>query len=206
MASKQPAKYNWECVVWVESLPSLDLIYEFGVKGYLSPVHNMDGGKPHYHWIICYDRQVTYDTVKSQLIEDGLWNGDEYTGCVNRLMYVRDMSTRARYLCHLDEPHKFHYAPEDVRCIGGTDYSKYLYYGEERIDTDMSIVKIIEKYRCRSFSQLVNYSIYVNRTIYKTIVGRANFWSNYLRSLAMDSNSIEMQNTIDERRGKENDN
>lgn len=197
--SKSVSKYNWECVVWVESLPSLDLIYDFGVKGYLSPVHNMDGGKPHYHWILCYSRQVTYDQVMSQLIEDGL------DGCVNTVRYVRDMDTRARYLCHLDERHKFHYSPEDVQCIGGTDYSKYLYYGEERIDTDMSIVKIIEKYRCRSFSQLVNYSIYVNRNIYKTIVGRANFWSNYLRSLAMDSNSIEMQNTIDERRSKSND-
>lgn len=199
MASKSVAKYNWECVVWVESLPSLDLIYDFGVKGYLSPVHNMDGGKPHYHWILCYTRQVSYDTVMEQLREDGL------DACVNTVRYVRDMDTRARYLCHLDEPHKFHYSPEDVKCIGGTDYSKYLYYGEERIDTDMSIVKIIEKYRCRSFAQLVNYSIFVNRSIYKTIAGRANFWSSYIRSLAMDSNSIEMQNAINERRGKESD-
>ena len=186
-------------MVWVSSLPSLDLIYDFGVKGFLSPVHNMDGGDPHYHWILCYDRQVSYETVMQQLAEDGL------SGCVNTVKYVRDMSTRARYLCHMDEPHKFHYSQEDVRCIGGTDYSQYLYYGVERIDSDLSIVKIIEKYHCRSFAQLVNYSIYVNRNIYKTVVGRSNFWSSYLKSLAMDSNSMEMQNTINERRGKESD-
>ena len=51
--------YQWEGVLWPENYESLDhavkALLDFGVKGYISPLHNDDGGKIHYHFIWCFD-------------------------------------------------------------------------------------------------------------------------------------------------------
>ena len=99
--------YNWECVVWIDSLNNIGQITDdFGVAGYLSPIHNMDGGRPHLHWIMCYDRQRTYDQVMYDIELAGL------SGAVNTVKYVKSLSTRCRYLCHLDTPKKYQYSTD----------------------------------------------------------------------------------------------
>lgn len=197
--------YNWECVVWYSSLGSVQQLADFSVKGYLSPLHNLDGGDFHYHWILCFDREKSYNQVMQMLREDRLAKPEDYEGedvfPINTVKYVRDMTTRARYLCHLDETNKAHYDINQVRCFGGMDYSKYLNYTTDKVEDDLSLFQIIRKYNCTSYSQLVRYCAYVSKTYYKSVVGRCGFWSAYLRSLGMDSRSAEMENIIIEKEG-----
>lgn len=186
--------YNWECVVWKKSLESKDLIYDFRVKGYLSPLHDKDGGEPHYHWILCFDSLKSYDQIMDMINESGL------SSAVNTVRYVRDLTSSARYLCHLDERKKFHYDPEYVECIGGTSYSKYLEYETDKALEDLSLIELIKKYRIRSYTQLVDYCIYVAKQHYRSVVGRCGFWSAYIRGMN-DPISQEAEAIIDEKRG-----
>lgn len=191
--------YQWEAVIWLESAPSnlIDIIVdEFGVKGFLSPVHKSKNEKYHYHWLLCYDSAKSYQQVMDDITSAGL------DSCVNTVQYVKDLTTRARYLCHLDSKTKEHYSPSDVICIGGTTYDKFLEYTVDKLNDDLSVIELIDRYKCRSYAQLVKYCIYCNRDYYRSVVGRCGFWSAYIRSLAMDSNSNEMQIIIDEKRGK----
>lgn len=190
--------YNWECVVWPDNLESLEQIFDFRVKGYLSPLHDMDGGKPHYHWIMCFDSLKSYDQIM-QMIEES-----ELSSAVNTVRYVRDLTSSARYLCHLDERKKFHYNPELVQCIGGTSYSKYLQYETDKALEDLSLIELIDKYRIRSYTQLVKYCIYVGTQYYKSVVGRCGFWSAYIRGFN-DPISNEAQSIIDEKKGIRNE-
>ena len=196
MASRS---YNWECVVWKQSLESQDLIYDFRVKGYLSPLHDKDGGDPHYHWIMCFDSLKSYDQVMQMIEEGGL------SECVNTVRYVRDLTSSARYLCHLDEKKKFHYDPVYVECLGGVSYSKFLEFETDKALDDMSIIGIIRKYRIRSYAQLVDYCIYVKREHYRSVSGRCGFWSAYIRSIG-DSRSYELDNIINEKVGLSDEN
>lgn len=190
--------YNWECVVWTENLQSLDQIFDFRVKGYLSPLHDMDGGKPHYHWIMCFDSLKSYDQIMEMIKESDL------DAAVNTVRYVRDLTSSARYLCHLDERKKFHYNPEYVQCIGGTSYSKYLDYETDRALEDLTLIELVKKYRIRSYTQLVDYCLYVAKSHYRSVVGRCGFWSAYIRGFN-DPISIEAENAINEKRGIRNE-
>lgn len=196
--------YQWEAVIWNESAPDNLIEYitdEFGVKGFLSPLHQSKNEKFHYHWILCYDSAKTYDAVLMD-IKGTEENPTILAPCINTIQYVKDLTTRARYLCHLDSKSKVHYSPEDVICIGGTSYDKFLEYTVDRLNDDISIIELIDRYNVRSYAQLVKYCLYANQMFYRSVVGRCGFWSAYIRSLAMDSNSMALQNIIDEIRGK----
>lgn len=198
--------YQWEAVVWPEHMDNLDpIIDDFGVKGFLSPLHSMDGGKPHYHWIMCFDSSKTYTQVMDMLVDAGLHSrdpDDEDGSTVNTVRYVKDLTTRARYLCHLDSEKKFHYSPEDVICIGGMSYSQFLDFVSDKVQNDLSLIQMIDKYQLRSYAQLVKYTLYVDKESYRSVVGRCGFWSAYLRSLREDPVNFEIQNIIDEKVGK----
>lgn len=194
--------YQWEAVIWKESAPDnlIDIITDdFGVKGFLSPLHMSKNENFHYHWLLCYDSAKSYSQVMDDIESAGLGS------CINTVQYVKDLTTRARYLCHLDSKSKERYSTEDVICIGGTSYDRFLEYTVDKLNDDLSVIELIDRYRIRSYSQLVRYCIYCNRQLYRSVVGRCGFWSAYVRSLSMDSLSSELENIIDERKSKKDD-
>lgn len=194
--------YNWECVVWEESLNrvgGVDKLIEFGVKGFISPLQDDDGGKNHYHWILCYQRQKSREMVMEEIKEAGL------DGCINMVIPVKDLPTRARYLCHLDELHKTHYDPDLVIAIGGLDYHEYVNTPRDKKRIDKNLFDIIRKYNCTSYSQLVRYCCYVVPEYYSQVTGKCGFWSAYMRSLANDSCSLQMEYDINEKIGVKNE-
>lgn len=196
MASKY---YQWEGVLWPEHYESPDhavqALQDFGVKGYISPLHTDDGGKPHFHFIWCFDSAKTYEQVMLMIEDDGLLG-------INTVKYVKDLTTRARYLTHRDSPDKALYSVEDVICMGGTDYNQFLNVSADKYNDDMTIMEVIDKYKVKSYAQLVRYCAYCSREHYKSVVGRCGFWSAYVKSNANDFNSTEMEYIIAEARGK----
>lgn len=192
--------YQWEGVLWPEHFPTPEdakqALVDFGVKGFISPLQKDDGGKPHFHFIWCFDSQRSYEQVMQFIVDEGLDH------CINTVKYVKDITSRARYLCHLDDKQKALYSPEDVTCIGGLDYTQYLNAVADKYNDDLTLMEIIEKYDVMSYAQLVKYCAYCSREHYKSVVGRCGFWSAYVRSRTNDSISRELQNIIDEKRGK----
>ena len=111
---------NWATVVYPESAPEnwLDILKDYKSPALVSPLHDKDvnpGGelkKSHYHVILMYEGKNSEDTVRSICSSFGGVG----------LEHVKSLRGYARYLCHLDNPEKYQYSPDDVLCISGADF------------------------------------------------------------------------------------
>lgn len=111
---------NWTFVVYPgDSAPDgwLDYLKSLNTKGFVSPLHtdvNPDETekKPHRHVLLMFEGVKSFEQVKA--ITDKLNSPHP--------QYVQSKSGMARYLCHMDNPEKKQYKPEDVICLGGADY------------------------------------------------------------------------------------
>lgn len=111
---------NFATVVYPESAPEnwIDIIRESHINVLISPLHendvNPDGEvkKAHFHVL------VMYETVKT------LEQFEEFRTSFGGVGQEKVNSIRgyARYLCHLDNPEKAQYSPNDVLVIGCEDY------------------------------------------------------------------------------------
>ncbi len=107
-------------LVYLDSAPSdwRTTLSELCVPCFISPLHdqdiNPDGSqkKPHYHVMLMFDGKKSDKQIKE------IWS---LIGGVGEEIIL---STRgyARYLCHLDNPEKAQYDPDQVVMYGGADY------------------------------------------------------------------------------------
>lgn len=110
----------WATIVYPDSAPAdwRDQLIEAHVQAFVSPLHdkdvNPDGSAKKAHWHVL----IMYDSVKSQAQAQVLRDA------IGGVGWEQVASTRgyARYLCHLDNPEKAQYSPEDVVEYGGADY------------------------------------------------------------------------------------
>lgn len=111
---------NFATVVYPESAPEnwLETLSEQCVPCFVSPLHDLDVNpdgelkKAHYHVLFAFDGKKSVEQVQSVA---ALIGG---VGCE----VVQSLRGYARYLCHLDNPEKHQYSPEDVLAFGGIDY------------------------------------------------------------------------------------
>lgn len=112
---------NFATVVYPESAPEnwQQILAEQFVPAFISPLHDKDenpGGemkKPHYHVVIMFEGKKSREQAKELF---------DMIGGVG-VEVVQSIRGYARYLCHLDNPEKAQYSPEDVRCLCGADYT-----------------------------------------------------------------------------------
>ena len=113
-----PTRYrNFATVVYPESAPEnwLEIIAESKTPVFVSPIHDKDinpNGEPkktHYHVMSMNEGKKS----KEQMIE--FFSSFGGVGCE----VVNSLRGYARYLCHLDNPEKAQYNPEDVKAFGG---------------------------------------------------------------------------------------
>lgn len=110
---------NWATVIYPESTPDfLERISNTMIAGFLSPLHEdleedqKTEKKPHYHLLIKFASTKSMEQAKELFAILGGVGAE----CVH------DYRAYSRYLCHLDQPNKKRYDPEDVRSFGGEDY------------------------------------------------------------------------------------
>ena len=112
---------SYATVVYPESAPEnwLDILRDMKFNALVSPLHdsdvNPDSGeikKAHYHVLFLFDGPKTADQAMAVA---------EHIGGVG-LETLNSVRGYARYLCHLDNPEKHQYSPEDVIVIGSEDY------------------------------------------------------------------------------------
>lgn len=111
---------NWTFVIYPgDSAPVnwLDILKSLNTKGFVSPLHtdiNPDDTekKPHRHVLLMFEGKKSFNQV------------NEICKSLNapHPQYVQSKSGMARYLCHLDNPEKKQYRPEEVINLSGADY------------------------------------------------------------------------------------
>ncbi len=111
---------NFGCVVYPESAPEnwLDILSELKLPAFVSPLHDSDidiqgqEKKPHYHVMIMFEGKKSRDQVTQIFSQIG------GVGCE----IVNSIRGYARYLCHMDNPEKHQYNPDDIVAFAGADY------------------------------------------------------------------------------------
>ena len=154
---KGPSKCRgWLCVVYPESAPDdwIQILASIGAQALISPLHdqdlNADGEvkKPHYHVILLWDGPTTKSNA--QAVVD-LIRG---VGC----FAMATLRGAARYLCHLDNPEKHRYNPEDVKQLGGLVYDDIINSASDDLLTLYEIFDWIDENVCVSFRQFMIYA------------------------------------------------
>lgn len=111
---------NFATVVYPESAPEgwIDILSDLHIPSFISPLHDSDINptgdkkKPHYHVMIMFEGVKTLEQAAE------VFTQISGVGCE----VVQSLRGYARYLCHLDNPDKFQYDPEQVRALCGADF------------------------------------------------------------------------------------
>ena len=147
---------NFACVVYPESAPEnwYDILVEHFIPAFISPLHDNDinpGGepkKPHYHIMLMYDGVKTTEQAKE--VFDSIGG----VGCE----IVQSLRGYARYLCHLDNPEKHQYSPEDVKMLCGSDYMGVIGLAIDKYKAIGEMIDWCVEYNIISYSQLLEYA------------------------------------------------
>lgn len=146
---------NWATVVYPDSAPEnwLELLGELCIPCFVSPLHdsdvNPDGEvkKAHWHVLLMYDSVKESTQVQENI---SVFSG---VGCEK----VGSLRGYARYLCHLDNPEKCQYSPEDVKSFGGADYITTIGLVTDKYVAIADIIDYCDTYGVVSYAQLLRY-------------------------------------------------
>lgn len=114
---------------------------------------NEDGTpkKPHWHVM------VLFDSLKSKRQARELFDSIGGVGVEN----IQSSRGYARYLCHLDNPEKVQYNPDDVECFGGVNYKEFI-LSTQQYEENMfcEIIDFCEENDVVSFYKLMMFARY----------------------------------------------
>lgn len=149
---------NWCAVVYPDSAPAdwKMLLDNLNVKWACSPLHDKDTDddeqlkKAHWHIVICYSGNKSFDQVKDDLAE---------IKCPIPQV-CRDVKSSVRYFIHKDHPHKFQYDVSDIECYGGFDISDVFNPSKsEKVEMFREIITYIRENDVQEFFDLMNYAM-----------------------------------------------
>lgn len=150
-------------LIWLDSAPSdwLERISDLGYECLISPLHDKDvledgtAKKAHYHCFFLFPGKKTAD--QCQYIADYVSGQSNYP-----YLFVPDRKVHARYLCHLDSPHKHRYPLVEVVQVNGASILKWASDDDKDQQDDEilnDILSWVRSRRCRFFNQLLDYAL-----------------------------------------------
>lgn len=147
---------NWATVVYPESAPANweTILAECHSACFVSPLHdsdiNPDGTpkKEHYHVIVMFDAVKNRDQVKELFDRIGGVGTEK----------ISSLRGYARYLCHLDNPEKHQYSPDDVKAYGGADYISVIGLPTDKYKAIDEMIDYCEENNVYSFAELIIYA------------------------------------------------
>lgn len=171
-------------VLYPDSVKSnwLDLLAETCVPAVLSPLHdkdkNPDGStkKPHWHLMLLFGGPKSHS--QAQIIFDSLCVDDKAPRC----QAVNSTSGQARYLVHLDNPEKYQYKAEDVRCFNGADWKSLVMTNTDVFLAMKEICQWCANNGVVSYSDLCDYAMSSNFDWFRIISSHTVFFKEYLKS------------------------
>lgn len=151
---------NFTFLVYPEGLSDdfVSVLASTGGKGFYI-LHDMDflsdgtQKKEHYHFFIMFDNPRSLNSVKKIGLRCGAANG--------HVEPVSNTVSMARYLCHMDNPDKHRYDPDEITSFGGADYLELCETKTDRKTKRREIVCQMIKYICDnkiySYSELFEF-------------------------------------------------
>ena len=146
---------NFATFVYPDSAPEnwQEILAEQFVPAFISPLHDMDTNpdgeikKSHWHVLI------TFETTKTKEQAEQLISLISGVGCE----VIQSLRGYARYLCHLDNPEKHQYPPEDVRALCGADYTSAIGLPTDKYKAIKEMMEYIRQNEIYSYSDLLDY-------------------------------------------------
>ena len=147
---------NFATVVYPDSAPDnwQEILSEQFVPAFISPLHDKDinptgeAKKPHWHVMLMFDGVKTTE----QALE--IFNKIGGVGCE----VVQSQRGYARYLCHLDNPEKAQYEPQNVRSLCGADYTSTIGLVTDKYKAISEMIDYCVENNIVSYSDLLEYS------------------------------------------------
>lgn len=147
---------NWACVVYPDSAPDnwLDTLRDAKTPVLVSPLHDNDKNptgedkKPHWHVLTPFEGKKSREQIEE------FYKSFGGVGCE----VVKSLRGYARYLCHLDNPEKAQYSPDDVIALGGLDYLDIIGLPIDRYKAIGEMMDFCQSRGIVSFSVLCDYA------------------------------------------------
>lgn len=147
---------NFVTIVYPDSAPDnwQEILSEQFIPAFISPLHDKDKNptgedkKPHWHVMLMFDGKKSIEQVTE------IFNKIGGVG----LEKVNSIRGYARYLCHLDNPEKFQYKQDDVRCMCGADYTSTIGLVTDKYKAIGEMIDFCELNDIVSYSELLKYA------------------------------------------------
>lgn len=172
---------NWCAVVYPDSAPSdwKQLLDNLNIKWACSPLHDKDIDddeqikKAHWHIILCYGGNKSFDQVKEDLAE---------LKCPIPQI-CRDVRSSVRYFIHKDHPHKFQYSQADIEAFGGFDIGDAFSLSKsEKTQYLIDISLFIREWDFKEYWDLLYYAIDNNTEWVSIIQDNSMYFERLLKS------------------------
>lgn len=147
---------NYATVVYPESAPEhwQEKLAECCIPAFISPLHDSDANpdgeakKEHYHVMLCFEGPKTRQQAADVF---AVING---VGCE----VVQSLRGYARYLCHLDNPEKHQYSPEDVVSLCGADYFAAVNLPTDKYKALREMMSYCKEHDVSAYADLLEYA------------------------------------------------
>ena len=181
---------NFATVVYPDSAPDnwQEILINQFVQSFISPLHDKDldpdGNlkKPHWHVLIMFDSVKTVEQAK------------EFFSLIGGVGMEIVQSARgyARYLCHMDNPEKFQYNPEQVRSLCGADYLSLIGLAIDKYKAITDIVTFCRYNGITEYCDLFDYCVSERSDWLRVLCDNGTYVvERYLRSFRFKSLSID---------------
>lgn len=181
---------NFATVVYPESAPVdwQQILAGHFVPAFISPLHDQDTNptgepkKEHYHVMIMFEGKKSDDQARE--IFDSIGG----VGCER----VKSIRGYARYLCHLDNPEKAQYMPDDVRQLCGADYASTIGLAIDKYKAIDEIMDYIDDNHIISYRDLLQYARKERRDWFRVLCDNGTYVIlEYLKSAKWtDQNTV----------------
>lgn len=192
---------NYATIVYPDSAPEnwRDILVDCMVPAFISPLHDKDLNpnfdddkvefkKAHYHVMIMFDGVKTVDQAKE------IFNKIGGVGCV----VIASIRGHARYLCHLDNPEKAQYSPDDVTCLCGADYTSICTHLNDKYRVIEEMLDWCVENECYSYVKLMLYSKTERRDWFRSLCDNSTIvMKEFLKSLKWDIDQLKKRERME---------
>lgn len=169
----ESAPANWEEIVRDTHVPTL-----------ISPLHDKDKDpdgnqkKAHYHVLMTFDSLKNFDTQIKPIFNSFGGVGREE---------VLSQRGYARYLCHMDNPEKYQYDPQEVQELNGACYSAIIMLPTDELGALEDMLDFIEDNDIYSFRKFLMWCKGNNKEWFRLLVNSKTYIiKEYLKSRYWD--------------------
>ena len=173
---------TWGAILYPDSAAAnwKEELNNFHVKAVVSPLHDQDTDslgkpkKPHYHIMVLYDSLKSKRQAQELFKKIGAANGN--------VVAIESRKAYARYLCHLDESDKPHYAINDVQTFAGANYLSLIEMADSKYTMFAEMIEFCNENALTEYSTLCTYAMKEKPDWFRLLIDNGYFMAQYLRS------------------------